>query len=488
MSVTTPPVITAPSKRRRIPHAPKTEAGLRTALAYPGPQPRRVTLGATIRPTAPLVIPRHVELIPSLYGFEGDGGWPILFDGPLNADRVPVFYGYKPGQVFGTFGGKDKLPEHWWSETEDEAPAINCAIQSKPREHGHTVRLAARLHLIRGDLPMAETYTALIGAGHSRTLLHCMDGWAPQKWHHADQWASHPEGNHSFVIGMGGRIGNKDCYNSVVEGIGINCYNASRTYLGTGRKISAVSSEGPVQEGSSVRYVSAAFATGCAVGFPRHNGQPSNLNTLNISSVWLHTMGRDSVPLLFTGQSNNTKACLVSIDCGIENADPEFSYPKVGVQAQGIISLDRFHIERVLHGIRIAQSEGPNNVNATNIDFNNLNGPSGVFDPDTTYGECSAGVVVDSMVETVNFEARYTGEYNLRDEMRIEGLRSCGQTCFLFRDRATGQHITSNKQGQHQNAQSGVLRHYSRRDLWTPNGWYDARNPATDRVYYTLRL
>ncbi len=502
MSVTTPPVITAPSKRRRIPHAPKTEQGLWDALAYLGPQPRRVTLRATIRPSAPLFIPPHVELVPGIYGFEGDQKHPIIFEGVLNADRVPVFYGYEPGQIVGTFGGKDKLPEHWWSETEDEAPAINCAIQSKPVEFGHVVSLAARRYFIGSDLPMAETYTALVGAGGSRTLLHCLPGWTPKRWHHANQWAEHPDGNHAFVIGMGGKVGNSNCYHSVVEGISINCYHASATYKGTGRKISAISSEGPVQENSRIHDVSAAYATGCAIGFPRHGGIVSSLNGLDITSVWLHTMGYDSVPLLFTPQSMNTRVQVFTVDCGIEQPEPEFRYPRVAAQLMGTITMERGHFERVNTAIRIAQGEGTNDIVVSNVDFNNLNDRDGPFnsryepatgryerpDQETPYYQHSCGVLLDSAVETIDFEARYAREYNLRDRVRVEGLYSCGQTTFLLRDRATGVNLDSYGQGQHPHAPAGGLRHYSRRDLWTPQGWYDARHPAGEREYFTLKV
>ncbi len=499
-------------------HVLTVESSLRERLALPGQ--RTVRLGKSIAITKPLWIPANVEIIPEQFLFvKGAANATIHFDGPLTHGRFPCFLGWSPGDIRGTFAGQAKFPE-WWhvAETRRDDIAINCAIQSTPilmAGNGNFVSLGARTYYLKSDLSMEDTYTSLIGAGGSRTFLETVPGWKPAKWRNANHpgWKAHPEGNHAFVIGIGGKTGNEGCYFSVVDGVTINCYPAAISNWD--RYVSGISSVGPVQENSRIHDVDIRWATGSAIGFPGHDGDTSQLNGLRITSVWLTGgMKRETVPVLFSLHTNNTLLESFTIATPVDQAQTEDPlYPRtwaqIGIIAKGTnLTIRKGHFEGCQTGIAVMQGHGINTVTIEDMDFLFMMDASQTstwdgkgflshenpYDtaasltykrPDPAKGiwDYSCGVLVASSF--------WDADRNYRDHIKIEGLHSQGQLTCLLRDRAAGVCVDSLGQQQYPAAMNGGLTHYSRGDMFTPGGRgvFDPATPRAqwDREYFTLR-
>ncbi len=494
-------------------HIVKTEETLIAKLAIAGP--RTVKLGTSIVITRPIVIPRNVILDPDnhKYFLINGGNGAIIFQGELNASRQQVFVNFKAGEIKGTFNGRAKFPEWWGLQEGYDDIAINTAIQSSPKltdNLGHVVSLGSKNYYISSPLELSGNYTSLIGPpGGGKAKLFTTKNFTA-KWLNANQWPHQVDGNHAAVIWMGSENQGDSSFHSVVEGIVIDCYQASIS--NPTKRISGISSKCWVEECSRIRDVAVFYASGCGIGFPQHSGKIATLNGVIIESVWVAgPMLRDSVPVLFTSHSNNTVLRNFTIDSRLPKEasagydtpspgtyydkiypKPEFirTWPQIGIKAMGNITIERGHMEGPQTAIWVAQGVGNNTVRIQGIDTYHLTDSNQIwsFDErdikvlppnDADQWKHSTAVLLSSTDWDVT--------RNLKDTVIIDGVRSVGNTSFLLRDRAAGINVISH--GQNQSKINGVLRHYSRRDMMTPDGsWYNPLAPATDRAYYRLEV
>jgi hypothetical protein len=501
--------LAGPVLPKREGYRPTSEAALRNYAAITD-RPVRIALGASMRITKDITLPANAVVEPSLY-YLVSGGGKITFNAGLDHPRTPCFSGFAPGDIRGTFGGQPKFPE-WWAPAvgvplRDDGP-INCAVQSTPKltgNLGHVVSLAARRYFVSRPIDLSATYTALIGAGASKTVLETTSDFTAD-WLPCPEWATAPSGNHAAVVWIGSKERANASFFSAVEGMTINCFAGAAASL-PARRVSGISSQCWVEECSRIHDVCITWPSGTGIGFPMHHNEIATINGLRITSFWIAgPMCRDSLPMVFAQHANNVTIDNGTIDMTLHKQvsseyaapggpvypKPAFiqDWPKVGIKAMGKLTISNVHFEGMQTAVWVAQGSGSNTIRITNIDTWCLTDAAQVwaFDgrrhsapPSADTDQWSVGTAV--LLSSTDWDRTR----NFKDRVVIENVVSVGETGFLVRDRAAGVNVSTWGQGQFPNSSTGALNHYSRGDLFTPGGGtFNPAAPATDRVYFRL--
>lgn len=479
----------------RAPHRPTTEKFLRDILAKSGP--RRVRLGKSIVIKGPLVIPSWVQFDPDLsYLVRGSDTARVQIDGQVDGGRQPCFYGWNPGDIYGTFGGGPVYPEKWYSADGDMAHSINCAIQTNLRAKngsvGTVVDLGVGVYPVSAPLSLAGVHSELGGAGAGRTIIRTTNKWQSPVWESSNAWPDVVGGNHSAVIWIGSKKPETNSsFFSVVRGLSIECDNASAS--NPTRRVSGIAGMW-VEECSVIDHVSILGASGCGIGIPQHmwqgDFQPATVNGLRMSSVWIGgPKHRDSYGVYLTSWATNWSLRDSTIDLRIgKEASVKYTYPLCCVHAPGDGLIEQLHCEGAVVGVLVPGTNGINSVKISGLKTNHmmdqvagqvyfddgkhLTGPAPV-NGNLGYG---TGVLI-------------TGK---KDNVVCENIVSLGQTAFNVRDVPFGVAVSTYGRGQFPlHPYGGVIR-YSRSDVFrrNPGGTqseeYDPARPLTDRKYFEL--
>jgi hypothetical protein len=488
------PVLAGPNLPRRVSLASVNEKDLHGDLGWTGP--KRIALERSIVLTKPVTITKDTELVPGNFYFIQGGAATVVIDGPLNAGRVPVFVGFSPGQIKGTFGGNPKLPEWWQSERDDIA--INCAIQSTPRELrniGHVVSLGAREYHVSRPLTLSGTLTELQGAGMWKTHLITTPQWTGD-WRSSSEWPANPDGsgNHAAVVWIGSVLPmTNNSFFTGVRGVTIHCDQAAVANA-PHRRVSGISSTGWCEEGTEISDVTVQNATAAGIGFPAHESGVTILNGVRISKVWITgAMMRDAYGMLFTQHAGNVVVDGFTIDMTLPKSNsaeygvafpwdptvhprPAFisTWPKVGIRAMGDIDIRNGHFEGMLAAVEVAQSYGLNAVSLHNLNARGLMDANQVWthdgrrattaQPDTTPLWACGSLVILSSVD-------WDLDRNHKDRLNASRLVSQGACGFVLRDMANNLHVSAYGQGQYPEQSTGGISSFVRGPAWVPGNF-----------------
>jgi hypothetical protein len=488
--------LAGPPLPRRAPLVSYSEPDLREDLAFTGA--RRITLGASIRLTRDLTLAPDVELVPGVYGLVQGGEATVRLDGPLTAGRYQIFYGFRPGQIRGRFGGEPVKPEWWGLEPRRHDRAINAAIQAHtPWIHGVDVTLANFTYEVSAPCDLRGTLSTLTGAGVNMTGLRATDEWDASTYEDNTAWPEINGGrrNHTAMVWLGSKSpASIQSHGTGISGVHLNCQSAAFNPQG---RISGVAWDW-AEEGSFVKrcYISKAsgFGIGCAARTPDVIAMSTHMK---IDECWI--MGatfRDYRPVHFTQQ------CMASVSSTTIDArfykEESAEYapyvrpahilqpPQYGISARGLLTLDNIHIEACEHGVAILQGSGPSQVALRNVSFLHGISKGMTWHGDNREPAAWTDTAFDPSAAVLICQDPGWGapQLNAKDTVIIESLRASNADR-LVTDCTFNAILPTTGYGQFPGYRGGQLALWARGTPYGPNGsgfWTESA-PLIDRPY-----
>jgi hypothetical protein len=390
------------------------------------------------------------------------------------------------------FGGELKLPE-WWHNTDKQRSdiQINCAAQSSPRythNKAHTVSLAGINYYVSGDIDLGGTYTDLIGAGGNATSIITTPSWRPAQWNTCHEWPQVEGGNHAAVISIGSKRPETNAsFHNKVAGMSVSCYEAQ--VANHPRRISAISTNGWVEECTELHDLQLGWAGGAGIAFPPQNGAVCVLNGVTISSVWITgAMYRDSYGILFSGHSDNWVVDGATIDMTLPKEvsaeyapfnTPRFisDWPRMAVKAMGHGEIKRLHVESCGAAVGIAQGYGISAIKISGLKTARMMDAAAgqIWTHDgrnrITPAPDGAGIW-DYSTAVVLYSIDWDLTCNYKDRVVLENIVSLNRTSRLLVDRANMLCVSAYGQGQYKDQATGGITQWIRGNAWDMPGNY----------------
>lgn len=458
---------------------------LKTALNIPGAS---IKLLKDIPIIEPISIPRGSNIQFGAFKFLGRSK-SIVFDGSFEGFRQQYFFGFKPGEIKGSFSSSEIYPEWWGLEPDKNEIAINCAIQSFQHTYlGHKVSLASGYYYVSGPIDLRTSLSYLVGASSGATFIVATNKWE-SKFEDSNFWNHYTKidpKSHAAIIWIGSVYPANQSFRTGVKGLSIHAWEAAKKY--PDKYISCISSTGYIEENSVIEDVCLSGFSGFGIGATNGYGI-STINGLSIRNFWITApVFKTSVAIHIPRHSGVAaiRDGTIDVRIGESNLKDGMDWPTYGMVISGAHTVvDNLHIEGCGVGIFVESTDTPCSVSISNISVTHLMDYGMKYFDEETPNDPAPGLA-QQKIDFPGLEHKFYNKYSsaivigrtpifyasslaYNVTATISNVRNSGRCKYLLRDGLYNVHFSPFGRGQYPNQGRAALTYYARAEGFVPS-------------------